>query len=153
MALQKKSLGVVESSIPAVKSIESTHNKVVQFADPGASEVTLPVGTPLAHNGTDWVVWNVTAPDSAPAIAVIRGFVSPEPIVLDEAGENLGVVMFAGRIGLADIDITQCPGADATKLGHALKGNFSDLDAAVAALFPPTLRELGITVEDVADVR
>lgn len=156
MAVQNRSLGVTNTDISAVPSIESTHNKVVKFK---TGSLTLPVGTALAFNEDSelWEPWNPTAAATAGDgfLGVIRAFVYPEPIVLNASGEVLGVVMFGGRIGYADIvkDVTYNPGYTAAILKAAIQGKWASVHAEVAAYAATgnanTLRANGIIVEDV----
>ncbi len=161
MTVQKRSLGVVSSTIAATKSIESTHNKVVSFADLQSADITLPVGCPVAYDedAGGWMAWSPTAAATSGDgfEGVIRGFVYPEAIVLDADGETLGSVMFAGRISYTDIDITQCAGGDATTLKAAIEGEWAGVHANTATFAATggaaTLRALGIIVEDLEEVR
>lgn len=92
--------------------------------------VTFAPGTPVAFD-TATATWKVWADAGINGNDLIRGFVWPDPVVLDAADEVLGQVMLAGRIHADDVVL---PGGETQ----------NNLDAALAG----GLRErTGIIVE------
>ena len=98
--------------------------------------VTIAPGTPVAYD-TVAETWQVFEEGGANEIDIIRGFVWPDPIVLDAADEVLGQVMLRGRIHRDDV---QLPAGELQ----------ADVDAAMQA---PLRANTGIIVEGLEKFR
>lgn len=138
MALKQPEL-FTSTSAAAMKRFYPTNLEPKRFANVGGGP-TLAVGTPVAYD-TSAGKWKVWANGGSNEVGIIRGFVWPDPIVLDATDDVLGVVMLKGMVHFDDIVVTG--------------GTLAQLKTAVqdgAGSGAPTLRELGIDVQGLVKI-
>jgi hypothetical protein len=96
-----------------------------------AAAPTLAVGTPVAfdENNLVWVQWSAAGTGNNDEI---RGFVYPDAIALDDAGEVIGQVMVKGDIHFSDIVLPD--GEAASDLREAVRTQCLSRDLVVRGI-------------------
>jgi hypothetical protein len=135
MVLQNTELVGTPVTSAAMKRFYPTELRSGKFAAIGGAPV-IAKGTPLAFDTTadTWKVW---ATGGANGVGTIRGFAWPDDIQSHATGEVLGVIMKQGIVHFDDIIVT---GGTLAQLKTAIQDG------------SPSLRELGISVEGLAQV-
>lgn len=119
--------------------------KVVKFASGSA---LLPVGTPVVYD-TSANTWKPYVQAGANETNVIRAFLYERPLQLSGTGEQLGVVLIRGEVYAPDVNTA------ATRAVMGGSPSAANVDTALRTnnAAGPTLRELGIDIRGLTQVR
>lgn len=111
------------------------------------ANLTLPVGTALGHNGTNWVMLD-GGDVNTNGSEQIRGIVYPDPVTIKANGGDtvLGQVMIAGRADYNSLNVEH---------DNALHGyTEAELQAAIRGSETlPSAASRGLFIKNLADVR
>jgi len=132
MAIQPEAMVTSRTEGARTRFIPKVQLSVI-FAQHGSGTDTLEVGTPVAYNTSSggYVEW---ATGGANGTDTIQGLVNPEAVVVTDAGEVNGVVMFKGEAHRGDI--------------ASAGGTSAQLDTALE-----TVMTLGLIIHALADIR
>lgn len=128
----------------------ATHVIVGEFLaslDSGApvADLTLPVGTALAHNGTGWVLFDGGDEVGNGSAAKVDGFVFPDPVTINANGGDtvLGQIFLTGEVDYRELNVDHMSGTD--RYGYT--------EAELKAELQANARGKGIIVKKLADIR
>lgn len=110
-----------------------------------AADLTLPVGTALAHNGTGWVLFDGGDELGTGAADKIDGFVYPDPVTVKANGGDtvLGQIFLTGEVDYNSLNVDHSSATD--RHGYT--------EAELKAKLQATARSKGIIVKKLADIR
>lgn len=145
MALQRTSL-LSSSDITASIRLVPKKTKVVKFA---TGTALLARGTPVAYDNVndEWVPWDHNT--STGDINTMRGFVFGDPVQLNATDEVHGVILSMGEVNRNDVNTAAIRALlpDSPTEANVDDGLRGEIGSG------PSLRELGIAVEGLNEVR
>lgn len=144
MALLPNELFGGPTSLTPQPRLGATALKVVKMAAQ-AGGPTLPIGTPVTYDSVA-NSWKVFTQGGMNGTDLIRGFIYDAPVTLDASDEVHAVVLIRGYVYEADVNTAAIR---AVLLGSPSEAN---VQAALRG-GDPTLRELGIDVRGLTQIR